>query len=101
MTDAMFGRKEILFDGFSDEEILNLPPEQIEALVLNGEPFVFRIGSAIVLGEFRRQENRLIVELAQIEGGGEGISTSLRSLVQRYARLQKIETVEWIVHAVT
>jgi hypothetical protein len=101
MTDAMFGRKEILFDGFSDEEILNLPPEQIEALVLNGEPLVFRIGSAIVLGEFRRQENRLIVELAQIEGGGEGILTSLGSLVQRYARLQNIETVEWIVHAVT
>jgi hypothetical protein len=39
--------------------------------------------------------------LAQIEGGGEGILTSLGSLVQRYARLRKIETVEWIVHAVT
>jgi hypothetical protein len=52
MTDSMPGRKEILFDGFSDDEILSLPPQQIEALVLNGEPLVFRIGSATVLGEF-------------------------------------------------
>jgi len=100
MAEASGKRKEILFDGFSDDEILNLPPEQIEALVLNGEPLVFRIGTATILGEFRRDENRVVVELAQIEGGGEGILTSLGSLVNRYARLQNIETVEWIVHAV-
>jgi hypothetical protein len=101
MAESSAIRKEILFDGFSDEEILRLPPEQIEALVLNGEPLVFRIGTATILGEFRRNGNRLVVELAQIEGGGEGILTSLGSLVQRYARLQNIENVEWIVHAVS
>jgi hypothetical protein len=37
----------------------------------------------------------------KIEGGGEGVLVSLWSLVHRYARLQRIETVEWIVHAVT
>ena len=94
-------RKEILFDGLSEEEILGLPVEQIEGLVLTGQPMVFRAGSATVLGEFRRERDRLVVELAQIEGGGEGVLVSLGSLVKRYARLQRIESVEWIVHAVT
>lgn len=100
MPDANH-RKEILFDGFSEEEILGLPVEQIEGLVLTGQPMVFRAGSATVLGEFRREKDRLVVELAQIEGGGEGVLVSLGSLVKRYARLHRIETVEWIVHAVT
>ena len=73
-------RKEILFDGFSEEEILGLPVEQIEGLVLTGQPMVFRAGSATVLGEFRREKDRLVVELAQIEGGGEGVLVSLGSL---------------------
>ena len=101
MTDSNRERKEIFFDGFSDDEILGLPAEQIEALVVNGQPMVFRAGSATVLGEFRRDKDRLVVELAQIEGGGEGVLVSLGSLLQRYTRLQRIETVEWIVHAVT
>ena len=94
-------RREILFDEFTDEEILSLPTEQIEGLVFDGRPIVFRIGSATVLGEFRRIENRLIIELAQIEGGGEGILPSLGSLARRYAQANSIATVEWIVHAVT
>ena len=77
------------------------PVEQIEGLVLTGQPMVFRAGSATVLGEFRREKDRLVVELAQIEGGGEGVLVSLGSLVKRYARLHRIETVEWIIHAVT
>ena len=101
MSEPTSEQKEILFDGFSQEEILNLPAEQIEQLVLNGQPLVFRVGTATVLGEFRRGSDRLIVELAQIEGGGEGILVSLGTLVQRYARLHEIKTVEWIVHAVT
>jgi hypothetical protein len=94
-------RIEILFDGFSEEEILGLTVEQIEGLVLTGQPIVFRAGSATVLGEFRREQDRLVVELAQIEGGGEGVLVSLGSLVKRYARLNRLKTVEWIVHAVT
>ena len=92
--------REVLFDGFTDEEILALPAEQVEALILDGQPQVFRIGSATVLGEFRRTGNVLIIELAQIEGGGEGILPALSSLLQRYARLHDIPSVEWIVHAV-
>jgi len=94
METARATPKEILFDGFTDEEILKLPEGQVDALVLNGEPLVFRIGTVTILGEFRRDDHRLVIELAQIEGGGEGVLTSLGSLARRYARLHKIETVE-------
>ncbi len=91
---------EILIEGFSGAEILRLPEEQIEALVLTGRPVVFKVGSATILGEFRHDRRRLIVELAQIEGGGEGVLVLLRSLARRYAQLHGIDAVEWIVHAV-
>ena len=99
--DAANKTKVILFDGFSDEEILSLPGEQVEALVLNSEPQVFRIGSASVLVEFRRVERRLMIELAQIEGGGEGVLAALGSLAKRYARQHRLQSVEWIVDAVS
>jgi hypothetical protein len=92
--------KEILFDGLAREELLALPPAEIEALVLTGQPIVFRAGSATVLGEFRRDGAQLAVELAHIDGGGEGVLVSLGSLVDAYARLHGLTTVEWIVHAV-
>jgi hypothetical protein len=101
VTDSIHHRKEVLFEGLSEGEILDLPDEQIEGLVLTGQPIVFRAGSATVLGEFRREGNRLIIELAQIDGGGEGVLISLGSLAKRYARLHGVQSVEWIVHAVT
>jgi hypothetical protein len=93
--------REILFEGFSRDEILQLPAEQIEELVLTGEPIVFSAGSARMLGEFRLQGQRLIVILAQIEGGGEGVLPSLWRLIEDYARSRSLERVEWIVHAVS
>lgn len=101
MRESDGARAKIHFEGFSDEEILSLPFDQIDALILNGEPQVFRIGSATVLGEFRHTVDRLVIELAQIEGGGEGVLTALASLAYRYARQTGITEIEWIVHAVT
>jgi hypothetical protein len=98
--DGSESRREILFEGFTDDEILRLPQDHIEALVLTGEPLVFRIGSATVLGEFNLVDDRLLVELAQIESGGEGILVSLGALARRYAVLRGLSAVEWIVHAV-
>lgn len=92
-------RREIDIEGYTEREILELPSAQIEALVITGEPLVFRVGSAQILGEFRRQDQRLSVELAHIEGGGEGVLPTLWLLVERYARTQQLEEVEWIVHA--
>jgi hypothetical protein len=69
--------------------------------VLIGEPLVFRVGSAVLLGSFKVEADRLQIELAQIEGGGEGVLVSLASLTKRYAMLHRLSGVEWIVHAVS
>ncbi|MGP0020814.1 MAG: hypothetical protein ACLPHP_19755 [Candidatus Sulfotelmatobacter sp.] len=93
--------REVRFEGLTEAEILNLPKDHVEALILIGEPLVFRAGSAVILGSFRIRSNRLIIELAQIEGGGEGVLISLASLTQRYAKLNGLPEIEWIVHAVS
>lgn len=77
--------REILFEGYTEDEILALPREQVETMILTGETIVFRAGSATVLGEFRVEGNRLRIELAQIEGGGEGVLLGLGALARRFA----------------
>ena len=94
-------RHEVLFEGFRQDEILNLPKETVEQLILLGEPLVFRVGSAVLLGSFKIHSDLLVVELAQIEGGGDGVLVSLASLSRRYAKLHDLIGVEWIVHAVS
>jgi hypothetical protein len=94
-------QREVLFEGLSEQEILALPHEHIEKLILLGEPLVFRAGSAGILGSFKIANDRLVVELAQIEGGGEGVLISLASLAKRFVSLRKLSGVEWIIHAVT
>lgn len=93
--------REVLFEGFSEDEILALPKATMEALIVLGEPLVFRAGSATILGSFKVSSNRLVIELAQIEGGGEGVLVSLASVARRYAALRNLKDIEWIVHAVT
>ena len=92
--------KKILIEGYAPEEILSLPDEQIESFIFVGTPLIFKAGSAEILGEFRLQADRLTVELAQIEGGGEGVLPTLTALADRYAQRRRLNQVEWIVHAV-
>ena len=94
-------QRAVLFEGLSEQEILALPNEHVEKLILLGEPLVFRAGSAELLGSFKIASDRLVIELAQIEGGGEGVLISLASLAKRYVMLRKLSGVEWIIHAVT
>jgi hypothetical protein len=89
----------VLIEGFTPDEILRLPEEQIEALVLTDTPVVLRAGSAEILGQFRIRGDRLVLELAQIEGGGEGVLPTLWVLTERYARQRGLSGVEWVVHA--
>lgn len=86
--------------GLSYEAILKLPVQQIEQLVLTGEPIIFAAGTARILGEFRRSSDRLHVTLAQIESGGEGVLPALTVLVEKFARSRSLKAVEWVVHAV-
>jgi hypothetical protein len=97
----MASQRQVFFEGHSEDEILTLPPETFEQLTLLGEPIVFRAGSAVILGSFRISRDRLAVEVAQIDGGGDGVLPSLASLARRYAQLRGLSGVEWIVHAIS
>jgi hypothetical protein len=92
--------KPILIEGYTPEEILGLSPEQFKAIVFTGKPLVFKTGSAQILGEFALRDKRLIIELAHIDGGGEGALPTIAVLAEKYARLNNLEAVEWIVHAI-
>ena len=91
--------KQIDIEGYSPEEILSLPDEQFDAFVLTGEPLVFRAGTAEILGEFKVRDRSLFVELAQIDGGGEGILPTLAALAHKYAKKRGLKKIEWVVHA--
>lgn len=101
MTDPFTDRREILFEGYLERELLELPIEHIEALFLNGQPIVFHVGSATILGAFKRDLDRLRIDLAHIDGGDEGVLVSLGALAKRYTRIHGIKAVEWIVRAVS
>jgi hypothetical protein len=78
-------RRNVLIEGYSVDEILRLSNEQLDQFVFCGEPIVFRAGSAEILGKFERTPDRLILELAHIDGGGEGALPALGALASRYA----------------
>lgn len=93
--------RQVNIEGYTPYEILGLPDEVVEATVFCDEPFSFKVGSAEILGEFRLAANRLTVELAHIDGGGEGVLLTLWILAERYAKKRNLSEVEWIVHALT
>jgi hypothetical protein len=93
-------REPVQIEGYTPDEILGFSDGQITTFVFCDEPIVFQMGSATLLGEFKRAPDRLIIELAQIDGGGEGVLPTLWMLVQRYAQTANVESVEWIVHAI-
>jgi hypothetical protein len=41
----------------------------------------------------------LIVELAHVDGGGEGVLPTLAALAQRYGRRRGVSQIEWFVYA--
>ena len=96
----MTARRQVLLEGYTPDHLLQLTEEELRAFVFTDEPLVFRAGSAEVLGHFQVKEGRLVVELAQIDGGGEGVLQTLWSLSEQYARTRGLASVEWIVHAV-
>ena len=91
--------REILIEGLTVDEMLALPDEHVAALVAVG-PVVFRAGSAQILGQFRLRPDSLMIELAQIDGGGEGVLPALWRLAERYTRQRELDAVEWVVHAI-
>lgn len=91
---------QVLLEGYTADEILDLPNDELRAIVLRDEPLVFKAASANLLGKFRVDRDTLFMELAHIDGGGEGALPSLAALASRYARREGLSFVEWRVHAV-
>ena len=91
---------QVLLEGYTVDEVLQLPNEELQAIVLRDEPLVFKAGSANMLGRFNVDDDALVMELAHIDGGGEGALPSVASLANRYARREGLAFVEWRVHAV-
>ena len=84
----------VIIEGLTPDELLAVPGADFEALVLTSEPLAFRAGTAEVLGQFEVRENRLMVELAHIDGGGEGVLPTLESLAHRYAPRRLLLEIE-------
>lgn len=92
--------KSIKIEGYSPDEVLAFTDEQLDAFAFTAEPIVFRVGTAEVLGRFEVRDNRLVIDLAHIDGGGEGLLPTIGKLVARIAERRRLRDVEWSVHAV-
>lgn len=92
--------KSFNIEGESLKEILAWPEHYFDELVLIDDPIVLNIGSAEVLGQFAVKDNVLVVELAQIDGGGEGVLPAISRIAKRVAHIKSIKTIECIVHAI-
>lgn len=88
-------------EGYSGDAILELVNTDLHDTVFSGQPIVFRVGSAQVLATFRLGPGELTVELAHIDGGGEGVLVFLTNLLRKLAQQNDVRTVRWIVHALT
>jgi hypothetical protein len=89
----------VKIEGHSLDELLALPAGDLDTLVLAGRPIVARIGTASVLAECRRAGDALIVDLAHIDGGGEGALPTLSAFVEGYARSRGCTEIRWAVRA--
>lgn len=87
-------------EGESLNEVLAWPEHYFDELVLIDDPIVLNIGTAEVLGQFAVKNNVLVIELAQIDGGGEGVLPAISRIAKRVAEIKSIKTIDCIVHAV-
>jgi hypothetical protein len=91
--------KPIQIEGLTPDDVESLPDELMDGFVFCDEPLIFHMGSAEILGRFSIRDNLLVVELAHIDGGGEGVLPTLWALAYRYARKRRLSTIEWRIDA--
>ena len=92
--------KSFNIEGESIKEILAWPEHYFDELVLIDDPIVLNIGTAEVLGQFAIKDDVLVVELAQIDGGGEGVLPAISRIAKRVAKMKSIKTIDCVVHAI-
>jgi hypothetical protein len=93
--------RRVLIEGYTLDALLQASDDFLHQLIFTDEPVVLNIGSARVLGQFRLDPEEIVVQLAEIDGGGEGVLPTLWSAVTLYAKQRQIKRVHWVVHAVS
>ena len=88
-------------EGVSLDALKALSSEEMDALLAFGRPVTFRMGTATILAEFNRQDRDLAINLAHIDGGGEGVLVLLWKIIVSYAREHNCLAIHWNVHALT
>lgn len=91
----------IRLEGVTLEELRALSPEDQDALVPFGRAVTFHLGSANILAEFVERDGGLVVNLAHIDGGGEGVLLALWKLILGWAKARHRPFVRWNVFAAT
>jgi hypothetical protein len=89
----------VRIEGFSIDELLGLPKDELDAFVFAGRPVVARVGSSEILVECKRRGEILVVDLAHIDGGGEGALPAVVGFIERFGRDRGFHTIEWLVRA--
>ena len=88
-------------EGVSLKTLRALPRDEQDALLAFGRPITFRIGTATVLAEFNPDGDALTVNLAHVDGGGEGVLVVIWKAVEAYAADRTYALLTWNVHALT
>ena len=88
-------------EGLSLDALKALDPSDLDGLLAFGRPITFRMGTATILAGFDRIDEDLCVNLAHIDGGGEGVLLSLWKLIALYARERNYPCICWNAHALT
>jgi len=90
----------VRIEGQTPDELLGWPADELDDLVFAGRPIVVRVGTAEVLVECRRRGgDHLVVDLAHIDGGGEGALPALAQFVAKFAQSRGFRQIEWLVRA--
>lgn len=87
----------LLIDGLPAETLVSLP--ELEDLVVVDRPIVFSIGKAQLLAQFSRKDHVLLVEIAVVERGGEGVLSTLIETIETAAKTRHCNAIEWTVLA--
>lgn len=96
----MLESSQITIEGYTVEELLRLPDSDVDQMAIHNTPIAFKAGSAEILRQFRVTGDSLVVQIAHIDGGGEGVLPTIWSLAERLAVKRRMRRVEWVVHAV-
>jgi hypothetical protein len=88
-------------EGLSLDALKAMAPNDLDELLAFGRPITFQMGTATILAEFNKIDDDLCVNLAHIDGGGEGVLVSLRKLIINYAKERNYLGIVWNVHALT